>query len=128
MPPPNDGDQSVAYQLGHLAASVDGTGRRVDDLTRTVSALGERVDDLTNAMANQNQQFLHIQELIKAIGSGGYPLVRRPGTRSRSTDRKPWEKPIGELVADIGISALKIVGVAAAVALIMWGVSNAKLP
>lgn len=101
---------SVAYQLGHLNA--------------TVVQFGHRLQELTEAMANQHQELVAMRSKIDAIS----PLERRATTRSRRSDRKPWELPIGELAATIGIQALKVVGVAGCVALLMWALTNAKLP
>jgi hypothetical protein len=114
--PKQAGLDALSHLLGQLQAGQSA-------LRRECRGTADKVDEMADRMSDLYGEVRVIREGMAAQRA---TESRRPATKPKST--KPWELPIGELFAQIGIGALKVVGVAAGVAILVWAVANAKIP
>ena len=107
---------SVASNQAVLGEKLD---RNHETLVKFATQCGACKIDMNNMQADVNS--------LKQ-GTGTTAIRRKSQPRGTSAlEKKLWHKPLGEWLFDILAGALKVVGIAAVVALILYGVGNTQI-
>lgn len=127
---PSAGDMYL--ELGTMAARQEAFERAVADMRREgredMAKIWDRLDDVTDALSEIRQYAAGMAEVAKRLDrlerEHAQHRCQYEPTTDRAKYRKALDQSVGSLLAEILISALKLVGVGIVVSLVVLGVAR----
>lgn len=123
----NESHDNLVLKIGQLEGKTQAMNEEIHEVKADVRDVYKKLNDNTEILNRIDTKMGQAARDVERVQEQVEDLVLRP-TASGITKTKAWDKPLGELMGDIFLQALKVVGVGAVVAVILWAVGNANLP
>lgn len=117
----------LPYRLGLLDGKVDRVEKDIEQIRADQSRIFDRLEDQSNVLKTIESSTSQLVKFAEETESRVTVVERRcagsgSGNRPRVVIRA-WDRPVGDILFDILIKALYVIGVGAVVAIILYGIT-----